>query len=88
MYRLALITPWPPQSSGIADYAHDLALGLAQPPKRLAHELPFDRRKGSFKVKKDNRTGFALQAHPHSLVIHGEDVAQHGPTTKETFLPL
>lgn len=29
MSRLALITPWPPQPSGIADYAFDLALGLS-----------------------------------------------------------
>lgn len=30
MYQLALFTPWPPQHSGIADYAFDLASGLAQ----------------------------------------------------------
>jgi glycosyltransferase involved in cell wall biosynthesis len=28
--HLALITPWPPQASGIADYAFDLAIGLSQ----------------------------------------------------------
>jgi glycosyltransferase involved in cell wall biosynthesis len=28
--HLALITPWPPQASGIADYALDLAIGLSQ----------------------------------------------------------
>ena len=30
MANLALITPWPPQASGIADYAFDLAIGLSQ----------------------------------------------------------
>ena len=30
MSNLALITPWPPQASGIADYAFDLAIGLSQ----------------------------------------------------------
>lgn len=28
--KLALITPWPPQHTGIADYAYDLAWGLVQ----------------------------------------------------------
>lgn len=28
--RIALITPWPPQQTGIADYAMDLAVGLAK----------------------------------------------------------
>ena len=30
MHKLALFTPWPPQHSGIADYAFDLAIGLAR----------------------------------------------------------
>ncbi len=30
MRKVALITPWPPQRTGIADYAFDLAIGLAQ----------------------------------------------------------
>ena len=28
--RLALVTPWPPDASGIADFAHDLAIGLVE----------------------------------------------------------
>ncbi len=28
--RIALITPWPPQATGIADYAYDLAKGLIE----------------------------------------------------------
>ncbi len=30
MYSLAMITPWPDEQSGIADYAYDLVLGLAE----------------------------------------------------------
>lgn len=33
--QIALITPWPPQPSGIADYAFDLALGLSQQGARI-----------------------------------------------------
>ncbi len=36
MQSLALITPWPPQSSGIADYAYDLATGLAEQDVRVS----------------------------------------------------
>jgi len=28
--KVALITPWPPQRSGIADYAYQVAGGLAE----------------------------------------------------------
>lgn len=33
--NIALITPWPPQHTGIADYAFDLAIGLAQQDQRV-----------------------------------------------------
>lgn len=33
--HIALITPWPPQPSGIADYAFDLAIGLSQQGARI-----------------------------------------------------
>jgi glycosyltransferase involved in cell wall biosynthesis len=36
MHKLALVTPWPPQHSGIADYAFDLATGLAQQGVRVS----------------------------------------------------
>ena len=32
MKKLALLTPWPPQQSGIADYAFDLAKALSVLP--------------------------------------------------------
>jgi glycosyltransferase involved in cell wall biosynthesis len=33
--HIALISPWPPQQSGIADYAYDLAIGLSQQDTRI-----------------------------------------------------
>ncbi len=36
MRTLALFTPWPPQHSGIADYAFDLATGLAEQGVRVS----------------------------------------------------
>ncbi len=36
MQHIALVTPWPPQHSGIADYAFDLATGLAQQGVRIS----------------------------------------------------
>ncbi|MBM4090093.1 MAG: glycosyltransferase, partial [Planctomycetes bacterium] len=33
--HIALVSPWPPQTAAVADYAHDLAIGLARQGARI-----------------------------------------------------
>jgi len=80
--RLALVTPWPPDRSGIADFARDLAIGLVE----AGHTVDvFTHAKNPAAV--DGVTivpvplewdGAELDAYPHRLFQLGNHADYHG----------
>jgi glycosyltransferase involved in cell wall biosynthesis len=78
--RIALITPWPPQPSGIADYAFDLAIGLSQQGAHITvftHE-PHPAQPGEEIAVRPLTEFRSAEPYDHVVYQMGSHVAYHG----------